>query len=347
MRTNYDHRPSNNKILASLLAAKILKKNPRGFSSLELVVVLALSAVIMTALVVGYGSLVRARPRPAATVRVNLGSTAVGNNFFGVSSSTRDVTVAPSMGALAAAEKMRERFYADVMSGTAVYCLYRTQSVTQNSFRPTKIVYDPEIHRELDTSLAFRDHIVRFASVPGTLFLDIRNPDQSIAPIAANNASIYILSYSGKEKELAVLAVYDIDFINQNIAGNSGVYASVRRYAALPAPSTSTTLSLSLFYDLYYENQDATLDFFSPVFVSFERSVRRAHLEVEKLQRFKMAAEKPFYLVWWPDPAARSLQPNLVTGPTGSTATANPLITYNHQGGRTSFMFTIPAFPAL
>ena len=84
-------------------------------------------------------------------------------------------------------------------------------------------------------------------------------------------------------------------------------------------------------------------DGFTPLFVTFERSTRRAFLETpDSLNRFKAAAERPFYFVWWPDPAARHLgaQPNTL-------APSDPRQAYNHMGGRTAFMFTVPMFPAL
>jgi hypothetical protein len=79
------------------------------------------------------------------------------------------------------------------------------------------------------------------------------------------------------------------------------------------------------------------------LFITFERSARLALRETPAtIERFKRAAERPFYFIWWPDPAARHL------GPVANTfASSDPRQAYNQMAGRTSFMFTTPMFPAL
>jgi hypothetical protein len=86
----------------------------------------------------------------------------------------------------------------------------------------------------------------------------------------------------------------------------------------------------------------ARTDDFTPLFITFERAIRRAIREADPINRFKMAAERPFYFVWWPDPGARHLgpQPNTLS-------VTDPRQAYNHMAGRTAFMFTVPMFPAL
>uniref|UniRef100_UPI00329A0C51 hypothetical protein n=1 Tax=Salmonella enterica TaxID=28901 RepID=UPI00329A0C51 len=64
--------------------------------------------------------------------------------------------------------------------------------------------------------------------------------------------------------------------------------------------------------------------------------------ESATIDRFKRAAERPFYFIWWPDPSARHL------GAIANTfSSTDPRQAYNHMAGRTAFMFVVPMFPAL
>jgi hypothetical protein len=89
------------------------------------------------------------------------------------------------------------------------------------------------------------------------------------------------------------------------------------------------------------------MDGFTPLWVSFERLARKdlSPPETTDIERFKVAREKPFYFIWWPDPAAKSLGQYRASN-TAYTPT-DPRRTYNHMAARTSFMFTVPVFPAL
>lgn len=321
-----------------------------GFSSIELLVVLSLSAVVLGGMVISYGTLVRSQPQVASVVKVPLSSTRLNNFYDSTDTKRQNTSSAPSFGSLAIAEELREQFYHDVLSATAVFCLPRTGD---NTWKPSYIKYDPETDDILDTPQKFREHVIRVANVPSGLYQDFRNPGAS-ATVQAPNASIFILGFSRESAYLRVQAIYDIDVIRlTNKAEPLGFHASVKRYTdpAPPLPlGTSYSLVFSGGYSVFYPpaNQTARVaadyakDGFTPLFVTFERYTRLAVRESTAIDRFKLAAERPFYFIWWPDPAARHL------GEQKNTASAStPQQAYNHMAGRTSFMFTVPMFPAL
>ncbi|MBE7495844.1 MAG: hypothetical protein HS117_12940 [Verrucomicrobiaceae bacterium] len=318
-----------------------------GFTSVELLLVLALGAVVIGGAVVSYGSIVRSQPRVSSFITVPLGSTRM-QHFYGSSNSTLDTASAPQFGGLSQAEELREQFLADVMSATAVFCLPRDDS---NAYKPSIIAYNPLQHAELDTPQKFRAHLVSIGAVTAAQYRDYRNPLNDGVSVP-QNASIFVLGFSKYAGYLKVLSLYDIDVIRFTGAGQpQGFHASVKRYADPVGSTTPSTLTYAGGYDVFYPPsvfnasnpaQWAT-DGFSPLFVTFERAVRLALTEAPStIQRFKRAAERSFYLIWWPDPCARHLGPVTNTLPS-----SDPRQAYNQNAGRTSFMFTVPMFPAL
>ncbi|MEZ5383876.1 MAG: hypothetical protein R3F13_00015 [Prosthecobacter sp.] len=316
-----------------------------GFTSVELLLVLALSAVVIGGAVMSYGTLVRSQPSTTSTVVVPLGVQRM-QNFYGSSGTTQNVAMAPQYGAVSQAEELREQFVADTLTATAVYCLPR-QDI--NTWRPSVIAYNPALHDELDTPQKFLAHIVTNASAPAGLYDDYRNPGTSTPD--RDNASIFILGYSKYAGYLKVNAIYDIDVIRFTGTNEpNGIYASVKRYADSLSAVNPSILSYVGGYEVFFppsvpDPRRATEwsgDGFTPLFVTFERSARLALRESSSIERFKRAAERPFYFVWWPDPAARHLGPIANTLPR-----TDPRQAYNHMAGRTSLMFTVPMFPAL
>lgn len=318
-----------------------------GFTSVELLLVLSLSAVILGGAVVSYGTLVRSQPSVSSMVAVPLGATR-SQNFYGTTSSTVDVGMAPQYGSLSLAEELREQFLTDTLSATAVYCLPRDGI---NTWRPSVIAYDPTKDDELDTPQKFRAHIIARASVPASLYRDYRNPlnDGTLVP---QNASIFILGYSKYAGYLKVTSIYDIDVIRFTGATEpNGFHASVKRYTDATTSLTPSTLSYMGGYDVFFppsvpnatNSSQWSTDGFAPLFVTIERASRLALRETPAtIDRFKRAYERPFYFIWWPDPAARHL------GPVANTlSSTDPRQAYNHMAGRSAFMFTVPMFPAL
>ncbi len=318
-----------------------MKRNlKQGFTSAELLLVLALGGMVIGGAVVSFGTLVRNQPRVSAVVEVELGTRL--NTWYGLPLATtkKTVTSAPNYGAVALAEKLREQLNNDVISATAVFCLTRDAA---NPYHPTTIPYNPATDEILDTGVKFRDHLNAKGLTANSLFGSDRFFSSS-----KSNATIFILGFSKTPNELSVIATYDIDVVK--VLKPDGFYASVRRYIGPPVVNVSEPQGYDIFYPPYatlynsttWANANGTTDGFTPLFVAFERTARLAMTEGTSNDKFKKAAERPFYFVWWPDPGARDLrkQPN-------SYPTTDPRAAYNHQGGRTSFMFTVPMFPSL
>ncbi|MDI1310516.1 hypothetical protein [Prosthecobacter sp.] len=320
---------------------------PGGYTSVELLLVLALSAVILGAAVISYGTLVRSQPSVSSMVAVPLGGIRT-LNFYGTVNNTVDVGMAPQYGALSLAEELREQFLTDTLSATAVYCLPRDSF---NTWKPALIAYDSTKDEELDTPQKFRAHIIARASVPASLYRDYRNPlnDGTSVP---QNTTIFILGYSKYSGYLKVNAIYDIDLIRFTGAKEpNGIHASVKRYAEATSSTTPDNLTYMGGYDVFFppslpsptSASQWSKDGFAPLFITFERASRLALRETPTtIDRFKRASERPFYFIWWPDPAARH------RGQIANTlSTTDPRQAYNQMAGRSSFMFTVPMFPAL
>lgn len=318
---------------------------------MELLTVLALGAVILGSIVVGYGTVVRMRTGVSALVTVQLGTArSAAFAYPGSSGTSRNVVTAPSYGMMAQAEELRESFLSDTLGATAIFCLPRAGV---NTYKPHAISYNPVQHGELDTPQKFREHLYQILGRPAAFpYRDYRNPLNTVDTAPSENASIFVLSFSRVENKLKVQALYDIDIVRYT--GNTepqGFYASVKRYTDNPL-GTSQPLAFSGGYEVFYPPSLPTpdrnrpeqwaSDGFTPLFVTFERATRLAWVEGSTIDRFKKAAERPFYFIWWPDPGARNLSRITSTLPL-----PDPRHAYNHMGGITSFMFTVPMFPSL
>ncbi len=322
-----------------------------GFTAMELLTVLALGAVILGSIVVGYGTVVRMRTGVSALVTVELGaSRAAAFAYTGSSGTSRNVVTAPSYGMMAQAEKLRETFLSDTLGATAVFCLPRDGV---NTYKPHTISYNPVQHGELDTPQKFREHLYQILGRPVTFpYRDYRNPLNTSSSVPSENATIFVLGFSRVENKLKVLALYDIDVVRYTGSTEpQGFYASVKRYSDNPL-GTTYSLAFSGGYEVFYppslpspdrnRPEQWASDGFTPLFVTFERATRLAWVESTTIDRFKKAAERPFYFIWWPDPGARHLARSTSTLPA-----RDPRQAYNHMGGITSFMFTVPMFPTL
>ena len=268
-----------------------LQQRAGGFSSVELLLALAIGAALIGAAAIGYGSIVRSLPRVGSSVVVQLDAAKV-NNFYSLNQTTIQASVAPSYGALAQAEDLREQFMADILSATAVYCLSRTDI---NSFRPYSIPYNPATDLVLDTNLNFRQHLINKSLVSNTAFTKGRAYDTT-----TSNATIFVLGYSSVSTQLTVAAIYEIDIVRAT-SPSTGYYASVRRYAA----TASTAAALTQYYDVYYPppptppgTLKADTENFAPIWVAFERMNRKDKPETVDIDRFKAGREQPFYFIW-------------------------------------------------
>jgi hypothetical protein len=308
-----------------------------GFTAAELLVATAIGAVILGAAALTYSTVTRGQRQFTQTASVSLPDGAL-SNFYGGSGTNVFAYIAPNLGSVARAESMRERFLADIAQAVAVYCLYRADNVF-NTFRPATIP-SPAYGVALDTPEAFRAWLATEVPASAPIFTSYRNT--GVTP----NISIFVLGYSGTATTIPVLAVYDMDLVqatNPNGTGAViGTHASVRRYVSG---------ALTAYYDVVYPVATGQRESWSPPVVAFERRSRLAVTEgATTIDRFKVAAEQPFYFIFWPDPAEDTLALPRDAEPfgelNGTYATTDPRRAYNHMAGRTSFMFTVPMFPS-
>ncbi|MGH8046394.1 MAG: hypothetical protein ACREKL_04040 [Chthoniobacterales bacterium] len=292
-----------------------------AFSLIELLVGVAITAAVITASVMIYQNLAA-----SGGSRSSYGTVAVGASlpvFYGGTATSLDAYFAPSYGRAAAAEIVRDQFIEDLQSANAVFCLGRAGA---NAIHPTTVAVSSSFRGDsLDSPEAFRALLASAVPASASVFTAYRGAS------AATNASIFILMPSDSATALSVLSVYDIDLTPTT--SPAGTYASVKRYQSG---------TLTDYYDVFYAASGGTVAF-RPLVVCFERSVRRSLVEGDAIDRLKQAAQQPFYFVWWPDPAA----PTLEAFSTPAYAADDPRASYAAMGGRTAFFFTVPMFPSL
>ncbi len=304
------------------------KATPRGFSLVEMLV-----ASSMAVLILGTGSLLfqtisMNQRRMSEFGPVDVGANEVLNYYDGeISGATVDTYVAPHYGRSARAEVLREKFWDDVRHSNAVFCLARSGL---NAFHPDFITVPAGWDmRTVDTAEEFRT------------FLELAEPttvgtfDDSRGAPATSKASIFVLQPSEFVDYLTVRAVYEIDV--QTIVDGAtveGHYALVRRYAFGERTH---------YYDAYYDSRNGGAGSFQPIFALHEKRERLAISEAS-YDKMKNARDMPFYFIWWPDPGVVNLRGEDVAN---STDPDSPLSLYGSMAGKTSFMFTVPMFPAL
>ena len=292
-------------------------KTSSGFTFVEIVVAMVIGATVIMVAVMAYGAIARNGPsRRQANVTL---TNAVA--LYGTTNSLIAVSEAPSFAAAAMAESMRERLLADISSASAVCCLGRDRP-NPSGLRVTNLALPTNFDvRGMVTPNNFRTNLVE----------PLQNVYTSYTGATTNaNLSIYILGYSGYATNVIVKAIYETDMVS--LTGTTpGVYASVRRYVG----STMTD-----YYHVFYPGQ--TNDF-SPLAAFFDQSSLGSSGNATT-DRYRKAAGRPFYFVWWPDPARKNLKSGYLPE---SLTSANPRWDYSDMAGATSFFFVIPAFPPL
>lgn len=307
-----------------------------GFTAAEMLITSAIASVVIGAAALGYSAIAHAQRNYATTATIYLGASAIQSYYNLPNAPTINTYVAPNYGSVARAEALREQFIEDSIQSIAVYCMYRN-ATSYNTVHPTTLPA-PASGTPMDTSEGFRAFLGTAIPAATSVFnIAARNYG------ATNCYSIFCLGYSGNPTSIPVLAVYDVDVIpaydSVNTATQIGNYASVKRFVAG---------TLSGYYDVYYPTGDST-DQFNPGVVAFERRSRLAVAEGPTIDPFKIAAEKPFYFIWWPDPSRDNIKlplPNSTTALNADFAATDPRKFYNHMAGRTCYMFTIPLFPS-
>ena len=322
-----------------------------GFTAAEMLVTTAIAAVVLGAAALAFSTVARGQRQFTQTATVRLPS-GVLTNFYGGSGTTTAAYIAPNFGSVARAESLREIFLADCSQSVAVYCLSRAGG-TWNTYRPTSIPA-PDNGVVLDTPEAFRSWLATAVVSTASLYRSYRNVEAQPTSLSTTPGfTIFILGYSANATTIPVLAVYDLDLVQATDVNSTGTvigtYAAVRRYVSG---------TLTAYYDVVYPTATVVAgqaESWTPSIVAFERRSRLAVAEgATTHDRFKVAAEQPFYFIFWPDPARDSLAVpiNAYTLNGGAYVlnfdytTADPRRTYNHMAGRTSFMFTIPMFPS-
>lgn len=359
-------------------AVSLQKPFSLGFSLTELMIVGGMAAALFTTASLAYRTITVHQRLGTTFNSVNLGP-AITTAFYGSSSGTMDVYTAPNFGMTARAEVMRNVFWDDIAHSSAVMCLPRpayaanplsaaTDKVTGINYihplllpvpNPTGLSPAPDPQGTFTYSgVGFTvDHPNAFIQVllnnnpAGYPFPFTGQAYRGVPAAASVNGSIFVLQMSTEADKVAVRAIYDIDFINIADPGvtttpNSGTYASVRRYVPVPRAGVGATQDTGLthYYDVLYPGPNQPPSQFGPLFACYERSVRRVVTEADSIQAFKRAVDRPFYFVWWPDPAT----PRLEGTSTAATFTASdPRYYYRAHENQTCWMFTVPMFPSL
>jgi len=300
----------------------------RAFTLVEFLLALAIGAGVIAAAAIAYGTITKSMGRTASYDKVKL-TAGVLNAFYGDGEFAAGATevgayYAPSYGRAAMANVVRDKLYDDVSGATAVFCLSRAEQTT-SSQRPSSIPINPTYDaRRLDSPNAFLTHLETAVPATASIFSAYRGA------ATAQNLSIFILEPSHDVTALAVRAIYEVDFVAATEP--PGIYATVRRYQGG---------GCSDFYDVFYPTSEGTVEF-KPVVASFERAARLATNEgVNDL--LKVAGNRPFSMVWWPDPAADTLK----VESSMTFDSTEPRSAYEAMTGRTSFFMVLPLFPAL
>jgi hypothetical protein len=266
-----------------------------------------------------------------------------------------DSYTSPNFGRCAQADVMRTLFLEEVEKSVAVFVLPRSSNF--NFIRSRILNLHGKLPQSLDTPEAFLAYLLANPDTASAaqVFANYRGAPPATAtstvistatgsPVVTTtsgpvtNASIFLLQASGSNTELWIRAVYEIDYVGLPVNPDSPaapdvpcVFATVRRYV---------DNTLTHYYDVVFR-EAATADVGVPC-VHFERTARAVYVE-PSVDRFKKAANQPFYLVWWPDPAVQRLQGTAAT----SYPTDSPQSAYASHEGQSSYLFVVPQFPAL
>jgi len=299
----------------------------KAFTFVEILVALCIGAMVLTVAVIAYSAIGKAGPsRRQVNVQIGLPNMV---NFYGVSGTAVAVSEAPSMGATAMANSMRERLYADVSYATAVYCLARNKG---NTLRPTNLGLATNQHATMIVSPdQFRAIIDTNATPVYTNFDSATNLINGAT--STTGLTIYILSSQNSATNIDVRAIYESDWVRVTNAP-AGTYASVRRYYGE---------SMTDYYHVFYPDKTNNV-FQRPVAAFFTRNDT-----TNGDSRYRVAEDRPFYFVWWPDPSwvPYPAVPSLTSKYPTETNATGVRADYMQHAGTTSYFFVIPSFPSL
>jgi hypothetical protein len=300
---------------------RFIRNSSAAFTVVEVIATISLSAVFLTSAALVYQN-ITANARSLASLEPVTLDTATFQNLLGVEEATLSVYSAPNHGRGAFAGQLAEMFRDDVAAASAVYCLGRSGL---NTLRPTNIPY-PAGSSVIDTPERFLAHLVtQYGATATAQFVSYRGPSM------AEDLTIMLLQPSASATQLRLLSIYEMDVISVTGVGK---YVAVRRFV---------DGSLTSYYDILYPT--GTGNAFAPAAVYFYRRGLARYETTAAVSKYMIAEEHPFYLIWWPDPAARTLEAP-VDPPVPTVANTNAVWDYYRMGGRTRFFFVVPAFPS-
>lgn len=291
----------------------------------------AIAVCVLTVAAIAFRAVSQSSNRYGQYTKIHLPS-GVLFTLYGLSGTDLQTWVAPNYGRVAQAELLRQDFYEDLSRATAVFCLARTGR--DSIVRPTTIDINQSIYsnfdmRKLGTPDEFRAFLEQNGVADAGFFFGYRGA------AGRTNLSIFILQSSTSETALSVRAVYELDLIATE-GTPSGTYVSVRRYDNYSSQNRSPTA----YYDIFYP--DSSPSDFPVTAVHFELA-RRLSPDDTGYDLFKVAPNKPFYFLWWPDPSS----PVLANETNPAYGSGDPRSAYGQMGSRTSFFLVVPMFPAL
>lgn len=298
----------------------------RGFSVIEVLVTIGLSSIFFSAAALIFQNITANRKVLATIETIQLGvddaaSNAVIQNFYSLDENSIEVYSAPNFGRAAMAANLSENFLDDMAKSSAVFCLGRNGL---NTMRDPTIAYASG-SATLDTPEAFRQHLLTVDATAAAVFVAY----DTIS--TAEDATVFMIAPGSSATELAVVSVYDIDVVSVT----QGKYVSVRRYE---------NGLMTAYYDVLFPTGTGTA--FSPMIAYFKRKGLAPFEADADKAKYMIAEEQPFYMLWLPDPSTRTLE-SPTDPPAPSQPVGHAVWDYYKMGGRTQFMFTIPAFPSL
>lgn len=293
---------------------RLLRRHRRvdAFTLVELLVAAVIGAALITAAVVGFGTIANLSSE-TGNRNIALPSGAV-SDLYGADSAFITVGSNPNYFQAIQARILKDRLVKDVAAGTAVFCLGRNFRGSP-AVRPSSLAVSQGVDfRDITTPDAFRDAFeAQLGDFPS---------GQGRSLNWAQNASIFVLgtldNVLQSANNLGVLAVYEIDFVPATEP--TGTFVSVRRFSG-----SSDTVPTD-YYHAFYPGEANASGGFRPLAVFFGRADAGGGAE-----------NHPFSFVWWPDPLVSKLGGGAV--PSGSG--------YGNMADRTGLFFVLPAFPPL
>jgi len=304
-----------------------------AWTFVEMLVAISLSAIFLGTGALVLQSISHNAKRLTNLITLNIGATNK-SNFYGQSGSTLQAYTAPNYGKIGFAQDLREQMLDDSSRCSATFCIPRSGL---NTLRPEFITFpsgavgSTSPHPQFDTPEAFRQYLLTTFPTKAAVF---NSPIRNVPDPAKLSTSIFMLSPQTSTDSIRLYSVYDIDYVTPT--GGGGIYVSVKRFK---------NGVLSHYYDIFYKGTVTTANTPSPQFVVFESKNRLAFPEGTPIDRFKVAPNSPFYLVWLPDPAT-----NPLTIPTGTLTVppaTSPKQVYYKKSGTTAFLLALPMFPSL